>query len=95
MFARCTSLTSAPELPATNLVDGCYIGMFDNCTSLSSVNVGFTNWHTYAVNAGSIQISTSNWLNNVSPTGIFECPSALTEKRGSNTIPEGWTVKQY
>ena len=36
MFGDCTSLTSAPELKATTLADGCYYYMFFNCTSLTS-----------------------------------------------------------
>ena len=35
LFARCTSLTKAPELPATKLTDECYEGMFYGCTSLT------------------------------------------------------------
>lgn len=37
MFRACTSLTSAPELPATNLsgATGCYDSMFKYCTSLT------------------------------------------------------------
>ena len=31
MFSGCTSLTQAPELPATQLADFCYDGMFDGC----------------------------------------------------------------
>ena len=34
MFKDCTSLTRAPELPATTLADLCYSSMFRNCTSL-------------------------------------------------------------
>lgn len=34
MFSNCTSLTTAPELPATTLADYCYSSMFDGCTSL-------------------------------------------------------------
>ena len=34
MFSNCTSLTSAPALPATTLADNCYWGMFSGCTSL-------------------------------------------------------------
>ena len=33
-FQGCTSLRTAPELPATTLSEGCYESMFDNCTSL-------------------------------------------------------------
>ena len=35
MFENCTSLTQAPELPATTLAYRCYHAMFDNCTSLT------------------------------------------------------------
>ena len=34
-FRNCTSLTQAPELPATTLAYGCYASMFDGCTSLT------------------------------------------------------------
>ena len=36
MFSGCTSLTVAPELPATILADGCYCRMFSGCTSLAT-----------------------------------------------------------
>ena len=36
MFRDCTSLTTAPSLPATTLVDYCYYYMFRNCTSLTT-----------------------------------------------------------
>ena len=35
MFSDCSSLTQAPELPATTLASDCYNGMFSNCTSLT------------------------------------------------------------
>lgn len=34
MFEGCTSLTTAPALPATELMKGCYYSMFSGCTSL-------------------------------------------------------------
>ena len=34
MFYNCTGLTTAPELPATKLNDGCYYNMFKGCTGL-------------------------------------------------------------
>ena len=42
MFDGCTSLTQAPELPATTLADSCYYGMFQGCDSLklSSTKTG-------------------------------------------------------
>ena len=35
MFRDCSSLTTAPELPATTLALGCYASMFFGCTSLT------------------------------------------------------------
>ena len=35
LFYNCTSLTSAPELPATTLGNYCYQSMFSNCKSLT------------------------------------------------------------
>ena len=35
MFAGCTGLTSAPELPATTLASSCYRSMFEGCTGLT------------------------------------------------------------
>ena len=35
LFSGCTSLTQAPELPATILASSCYQGMFSGCTSLT------------------------------------------------------------
>ena len=36
MFSGCTSLTTAPELPATTLAERCYYYMFSGCTSLTT-----------------------------------------------------------
>ncbi len=36
MFSGCTSLTTAPELPATSLTEDCYEGMFSGCTGLTT-----------------------------------------------------------
>ena len=36
LFNGCTQLVSAPELPATVLVSGCYYKMFQGCTSLTA-----------------------------------------------------------
>ena len=36
MFSGCTSLTTAPELPATKLESRCYFNMFYGCTSLTT-----------------------------------------------------------
>ena len=36
MFDGCTSLTTAPELPATTLANYCYRNMFNGCTGLTT-----------------------------------------------------------
>ena len=36
LFLGCTSLTTAPELPATTLANNCYGDMFSGCTSLTT-----------------------------------------------------------
>jgi len=36
LLSGCTSLTTAPELPATTLADNCYFNMFNGCTSLTT-----------------------------------------------------------
>ncbi len=38
LFNKCTSLTQAPELPATTLTEDCYFGMFEDCTSLTQAH---------------------------------------------------------
>ena len=35
LFENCTSLTQAPEVPATTLSEWCYYGMFSGCSSLT------------------------------------------------------------
>lgn len=86
MFVNCTSLTSALELPATTLASQCYAYMFQNCTSLNYISVGFTSWPSYA---------TTDWVNGVSSAGTFVKPTALSEEYGSSNIPDGWTVENY
>ena len=39
MFNGCTSLTTAPKLPALTLTDKCYSFMFQNCTSLTTAPI--------------------------------------------------------
>ena len=86
MFNGCTSLTKAPELPATELDPYCYFEMFKGCTSLNYVKALFI----YEPFNG----ATDNWLLGVSPTGTFvKSKDATWERRGSDGIPEGWTIE--
>ena len=45
MFAFCTSLTTAPILPAKQLSPGCYNTMFTNCKNLTKVIILAENLH--------------------------------------------------
>jgi len=83
MFSNCTSLSRAPVLKALHIYNRCYASMFHNCSSLSYVEVKFGSW-----NDG--EYATFNWLNGVSASGIFRCPSSLPDIRDESHIPEGW-----
>lgn len=37
LFADCSALTNAPELPATTLTTNCYLSMFSGCTGLTEM----------------------------------------------------------
>lgn len=99
MFHGCTSLGGTPTLPARTLVDQCYNGMFYGCSNLSKVKVYFTNWNVSSSTGSAL--STSNWLSQVSQTGVFYCPSALDNYRPSynrnnvHGIPWDWTRTSF
>ena len=63
MFNGCTSLTAAPELPATTLTKDCYYAMFSGCTSLKVSDVKTDEyakpWRIPSV--GSISEEPSSW----------------------------------
>lgn len=85
MFYGCTSLTTAPSLPATTLANSCYYAMFSGCTNLNSITCLATN------------ISASNctgyWVNGVAASGTFIKANGMTSwTTGVNGIPTGWTV---
>ena len=86
MFQGCSSLTSAPTLPATILAQYCYELMFYGCSSLSYVKC-------LATNIGAANCLRS-WLTNVSATGTFVKAAGMNDwPRNSSGIPEGWTVQ--
>ena len=86
MFKSCTSLTSAPELPATTLADRCYSSMFESCQSLSYIKCLATDIH--ALN------SLTYWLKGVASTGTFvKNPNMSNWPTGTDGIPSGWTVQ--
>ena len=84
MFNNCTSLTSAPLLPASTLVDFCYSSMFAFCGNLSYIKCLATNF--------SADGPTIGFTYGVSPTGTFVKKSGANWNTGNNGIPSGWTV---
>lgn len=84
MFRGCTSLTTAPELPATALTSGCYQEMFKGCTSLSYIKC-------LATSLGDIW-SLRLWVDGVSPTGTFVKHPNAVWPTGTSGIPDGWTI---
>lgn len=70
MFDGCTSLTTAPELPATTLAASCYSFMFKNCTNLNYIKAMFTTTPSTGY--------TNSWVSGVSATGTFVKNSAAT-----------------
>lgn len=86
MFRDCTSLTTAPELPATTLADYCYDGMFRGCTKLNYIKALFTTTPGDSY--------TQYWVNGVSSTGTFiKNKNATWDVTGNSGIPSGWTVE--
>jgi hypothetical protein len=86
MFQGCTSLTTAPVLPAMTLSQYCYLYMFSGCTNLNYIKAMFTT--TPGVSY------TNNWVNGVASTGTFVKNSAATwDVTGVYGIPTGWTVE--
>ena len=85
MFYGCTSLTTAPELPATTLATNCYYYMFCNCTKLNYIKALFTTKPSTAYN--------QSWVSNVASTGTFVKNSEATwTDTGTYAVPTGWTV---
>ena len=91
MFNGCSSLVTAPKLPAATLADYCYSSIFYDCSSLNSVTCLATDLGQYTINL---------WLSNTSSTGTLYCPASMIDtwnsRKGQNSgIPEGWTVQEY
>ena len=57
--------------------------MFYGCTNLKYVKIALTSWESNSL----------YWLEGVSATGVFDCPSTLdTSTRDTSHVPTGWTV---
>ena len=80
MFYNCSSLTTAPELPATTLAGNCYNGMFNGCTSLKRIkmNASSGNW-------GSEMFNGCTSLELVDMTGSTGVPTLSNVNNFANT----------
>ena len=88
MFYKCTSLTTAPDLPARTLASSSYENMFYGCTSLNYVKCLATSIYI------STTICTKNWLSGVASTGTFVKYTYMSNwPRNANGIPSNWTVE--
>lgn len=83
MFSTCTKLVEAPVISATTFGSYSCQGMFERCTSLSSINVAFTTWPGNS--------ATEYWVYGVAASGTFKCQAELPDVRGDSNIPTGWT----
>ena len=83
MFKGCTSLVTAPVLPATTLADYCYAAMF-RATSVNYVKCLATDISAFNC--------TETWLRDASATGTFVKKAGVSWTTGNSGIPSGWTV---
>ena len=86
MFSGCTTLESAPKLPAKTLAPGCYNQMFAGCSNLNSITMLATD------------ISATNclkdWMYGVPAGGTFTKAADVDIPTGASGIPSGWTVQE-
>ena len=68
--------------------------MFNGCTQLAEIKVGFTDWgQMYTTDSDSEEIwNTQDWLIDVAPNGKFICPKKLPKEFGESRMPEEWKI---
>ena len=90
MFSGCTSLTTAPSLPATTLANYCYSNMFYGCTSIKlAISKSREYDKEYRIPKSGNGVTASSALNNMftQTGGTFTgTPSINTTYYTSNTI---------
>ena len=84
IFSNCTSLEYAPVLPAKNLTEACYWGIFSNCTLLSNIKMLATN-----IDA---KDCLKDWLKGAAARGTFR-KNKDAHWENENIVPQGWTVE--
>ena len=87
MFANCSALITAPQLPAPSAVEECYYGMFMNCSSLTTapalpaITVGYGAYNSMFYGCSSLTTAPalhSTYINNYSYSYMFYGCSSLT-----------------
>lgn len=86
MFQDCVNLTQTTTLPAQQLKYNCYRQMFKGCSNLASINVGFYNWSQDLE-------ATTDWLADVSATGLITISTNLNKLIDASHIPQGWSYQ--
>ena len=85
MFQDCTSLTKAPELPATILTEECYLMMFSGCEKLNEIKMLATD-----IRATDCLYE---WVKGVATSGTFIKDASMDDlPTGDSGIPAGWSV---
>lgn len=84
MYNGCTSLTTAPLLPAKVMGNNGYEQMFQGCSSLNYVKCG-----------AEYLMPNNNWLQGVAESGTFAAKSNVEWVSGPSGIPTGWTRVRY
>ena len=95
LFKNCAVLTSAPELPATTLAEGCYSSMFLNCTKLSTVTM-----LAPSVQIGSWTNDFIYWLDNAGTDGTVSSRTLIVTdeaaytalKNNTDYLPAKWKI---
>ena len=80
-FYACPSLAVAPKFTGDVVGTYAFIRAFAECTSLHYLKASWTSWNQ--------QYPSSDWFDNASTTGVFDCPSTLDT---TTYVPSGWTV---
>ena len=94
MFAGCDELEKAPELPASDLVYGCYQHMFSYSKKLRYVKCMVNN----SINSSQYgtAYATGYWLEGagelVTGEKIFVKKKGVEWERNGSGIPPGWTI---
>lgn len=90
MFENCVSLTAAPGLLNTHVVDDCYSRMFEGCSSLSSVRC----YATAEDYEEGVFTPFGGWLTGTKTNGTFyrNANNPYPFERNTSGIPSGWTI---